>query len=298
MSTLSKLSKSSGFLIYILQFDLCMWYEVDVCLRNDLSLLFLVRKCEIEHLRMPALHASTLSPSPSSASTPTTMSLIEIQQKLSTISSEILSFHRNLSSSIDLSQDLANESLIFPLSPPSSSSCDQCQVSHLPCYRLCQNENCFMKLCSHCLFDIFELKGYHNTCPQCQQYLKYEVYQQLLVPIPRDSSSQLSTNVEDDIQILMKELISVICHSEERSDEDQEKITLEKSFESVVKKWDKVFEVVCDCGETHRLYEESKKVVVCDLPSLMKMLRSICGASHERQLIFLEILKKLILGQV
>jgi hypothetical protein len=231
---------------------------------------------------MSALHTTNASFS--------TLTLTQIQQKISTISSDILSL------SLSPSSSTANESFDL-LSTP--SSCDQCRDSNLQVHRICENtDSCLMKLCSNCLFQVFEQNGYHNTCPDCQQHLKFNIYQQILQSIPRtiSQSSASMTPVEYEIQILMKDILSVICHQE--NEELIDETSSEKTFESIVKKWDKDFEVICECGESHRLYPESKKFVPGDLSSLVKMLRSICGASNERQLFLLEILQKLILKEV
>jgi hypothetical protein len=108
----------------------------------------------------------------------------------------------------------------------------------------------------------------------------------------------LSTTVEPEIKTLMTDIISMICEDEKNEENDNRHVLPERNFGSLVKQWEKTFEVGCECGESHRLYPEPKKVVAGDLASLMRILRTICGASHERQLILLEILQKFTIGKV
>lgn len=118
----------------------------------------------------------------------------------------------------------------------------------------------------------------------CHQYLRFETY------LGASSDNILGGNSE--VKETLDSMIDLISGASDSSPRV-------KTFDNLVEDWERCFHIPCDCGDCHELYPtQSKRCLVTggDMQSLMKMLRRICGASHERQFQFLGILQRFIGG--
>lgn len=85
-----------------------------------------------------------------------TMTLHELQQNIHHISTQIIFILKNPAAAVDL-----------PLSQENPYRCDRCEENApQPLRNVCSTLGCpSMKLCSKCLYHIFEANGYRNACP-------------------------------------------------------------------------------------------------------------------------------------
>lgn len=210
----------------------------------------------------------------------TGMFLSELQESIHHLSNHIIS--------------LLSPSSLSPSSEEfetTTHQCDRCAINNKQLTKICSTIQCpSMRVCPQCLFQLFEANGYHNTCPLCHQYLKFEKYQEAC-----DSPVSIPLN---EVKSTLESLIDQICCDDESSYPSNP--PHERTFENVLNEWESCFNLSCDCGETHYLYpSESHGSIISglDFQSLMKMVKRVCGPSEERQFLFLQILQKFISGE-